>query len=224
MKEIEIKLRELRKTKKLSQEELASNLGISRQSVISLEHGEYLPSLPLIIDLLKFFEMPFEQIIQCEGISLEKGGEIEMAKEISPWSPFREVGSLHDAIDRMFEDSIVPRISPTLAVPAVNLRENEESVIVEVEIPGVKEEDLDIEVNNEMVTIRGQKKSEEEIKEKDYYRREFSYGSFSRSIAMPVEIESDNAEAELKDGTLRITLPKVKAIKPKSKKIQLKKK
>ncbi|MDO8513528.1 MAG: Hsp20 family protein [bacterium] len=225
MKEIEIRLRDLRKEHNLSQEELASNLGVSRQSIISLERGEYLPSLPLIIDLVKFFEIPFDEIVCCEGIRIEKGGEIEMAREITPWSPFREVNSLHDAIDRMFDDTLATsRISPMPAVtpPSINLRETDKSIIAEVELPGVKDEDIDVEISEDSITITGEKKTEQEIKEKDYYRKEFSYGSFARTIPLPVVVISDKAEAKLKEGVLTVEVPKAEAPKAKAKKIQIK--
>ncbi len=225
MTNIEIKLRELRKDRNLSQEELAKNLGISRQSIISLERGEYLPSLPLIVDLLNFFEIPFGEIIFCEGINFEKGGEEEMPREITPWSPIREVSSLHDTIDRMFDDMMTPKMAmvPSVAVPTINMRDTEKEIIIEAELPGVKEDDLDIEISEEALTIKGEKKSEAEINQKDYYRREFSYGSFSRTIALPVPVSEDKIEAEFKDGVLKIVLPKKEEVKPKVKKIQIKK-
>lgn len=226
MKKIELRLKELRKERNLSQGALAETLGISRQSVISLERGEFLPSLPLFIELVNFFELPFEQIVYCEGMPIQKGGEETMPRDITPWSPIREISTLHEAIDRMFEDSFLGSRQgavSNISVPAINVRETENAVVVEAEIPGVKEEDLDVEVSDETLTIRGEKKIETETKEKDYYHREFSYGSFSRSIPLPVAVESDKAEAELKNGTLRITLPKVQEEKPKAKKINIKK-
>ncbi len=224
---IRIRLKEFRKQHQLSQEKLAETLGISRQSVISLERGEFLPSLPLLIDLVNFFETPLEQFINCEGYSSQKGGEKDMARDLTPWSPFREASSLHDAIDRMFEDTFAaPRmgIVPALNMPPVNMRETDKNIIIEVELPGVDEKDLDVEIAEDSLTVRGQKRTDEEIKEKDYYRREFSYGSFSRTIPLPAPVADNQAEAELKKGTLTITLPKVEAEKPKMKKITIKKK
>lgn len=224
-----MRLREMRKNKNLSQEELAETLGISRQSVISLERGEYYPSLPLLLDIVKFFETPFESIVCCEDEELinEEGGDSQMARDITPWSPFKEASSLRDTIDRMFEDSMLgPRVAfiPTSGIPTVNIRETEKSIIVEAELPGVKEEDIDLEIEENSLTIKGEKKSEEEVKEKDFYRREFSYGSFTRTVALPVEVESEKAEASMKEGVLRVELPKLEEAKPKVKKIEIKKK
>lgn len=227
MKNIEIKLKELRKDKNLSQEELASRLGVSRQSIISLERGEYLPSLPLIVDLINFFEMPFDELICCDGIHIiEKGGENTMPREITPWSPFREVSTIHDTIDRMFDEAMSPRFisSPAISIPTVNIRDTEKSILVEAELPGVKLENLDIEISEDALTIKGEKKAESEIKEKDFFRREFSYGSFTRTIPLPVPIQEDKVEAELKHGVLKIELPKREEVKPKVKKIAVKNK
>ena len=227
MKEIEIKLRELRKDRSMSQEELAQNLGVSRQSIISLERGEYLPSLPLIVDLLKFFEIPFEEIICCEGIAtIERVGEIEMPREILPWSPMREASSLHEAIDRILDDALVtPRMAmvPSAAIPMINIRDTEKSIVVEVELPGVKEEDIDIEISDDALTIKGEKKSEQEHREKDFYKREFSYGTFTRTISLPAAVQSDKAEATMVNGVLTIELPKEEQVLPKKRKIQIKK-
>jgi HSP20 family protein len=227
MKNVEIKLRELRKMRNLSQEELANNLGISRQSIISLERGEFLPSLPLMIDLLNFFEIPFETIVYCDNVDKNKenmeGGEEEMPRDITPFSPMRDI---RESFDRMFEEPLFTRLGfvPAVNTPVVNVRETDQAVIVEAEIPGVKEEDVDLEITDDELIIRGQKKTEEEVKEKTYYRREFSYGSFTRAIPLPMSVQSDKAEAEIKDGVLTITLPKVEEAKPKSKKIEIKKK
>lgn len=226
MKEIHVKLREIRKEKQLSQEELADVLGISRQSIIALEQGESFPSLPLMLEIINFFNMPFEAIIDCEGMKIERGGEKKMPRDITPWSPFREVDRMHDAIDKMIEDTWLGTRIPAVSLnaPVVNIRDTDKTIIVEAEVPGVDEKDLDIEISENSLIIRGQKKTEEEVNEKNYYRREFTYGSFSRAVTLPVPIQEDKAEAELKKGTLKITLPKVEEMKPKGKKITIKKK
>lgn len=226
MKEIQLNLKRIRKSHNMSQEELAEKLGISRQSVIALEQGESFPSLPLIVEMLNYFDLPFDQIVWCEGNHLEKGGENKMARDITPWSPFRDVDKIHDTIDRMFEDSSFGARMPMVSVniPVVNIRSTDKAVIVEAEIPGVDEKDLDIEIQENTLIISGHKKSEEEINEKNYFRCEFTYGSFSRAVALPVPVQEDKAEAVISKGTLKITLPKVEEQKPKGKKISISKK
>ncbi len=104
---------------------------------------------------------------------------------------------------------------------SVDVYQTKESVVIKSTIAGVKPEDIDIAIDNDVVTIRGQRKLEEEVKEEDYFYQECYWGSFSRSIVLPVEIKSDEAEASLKNGVLTLALPKVKknksvAIKVKS--------
>jgi len=208
------KLRNLREEKQFTQEELAKALGVSRQSIISLEQGRCLPSLPLALGFTEFFNQPMEEIF---GL----GKEFKMANDLSPWSPMREVGSLHEAIDRLFEESW-PKVS-SATFPQINVYEKEGKVVIEADVPGVAEEDLTIEAGEDSLTLEGERKTEKEIKEKDFYRKETSFGSFSRTIPLPALVNKDKAEAELKNGTLIITIPKQAKIKPKVTKIKVKK-
>jgi len=93
---------------------------------------------------------------------------------------------------------------------SVDVFQSKDSLIIKSTIAGVKPEDIDISVDNDMITIRGQRKYEEEIKEDDYFYQECYWGSFSRSIVLPMEVKGDEAEASLKNGVLTIALPKVK--------------
>ena len=144
-----------------------------------------------------------------------------MNRDLMPWGPFRELNSLHDTLDKMFEDNAGSRA--TFSLPAVNIFERDNAVIVQADLPGVKEEDLSIEVGEDQLILRGERKSENEIKDKDYYRKEMSYGSFSRVISLPSDIDKDKAEAELKDGILTITLPKTTRETAKVTKLKIKK-
>jgi HSP20 family protein len=209
------KLRTLREEKQFTQEELAKALGVSRQSIISLEQGRCLPSLPLALGFTEIFEKPMEEIFDLRK-------EVNrMATDLTPFSPEREVGSLHEAIDRLFEESW-PKV-PTTTFPQLNIYEKEGKVIVEADVPGVAEEDLSIEAGEDSLTLRGQRRSEKEIKEKDYYRKETSFGVFSRTIPLPALVNKDKAEAELKNGTLIISIPKKKEVRPKVTKVKVKK-
>lgn len=93
---------------------------------------------------------------------------------------------------------------------SVDVYQTKDNVVIKSTIAGVKPEDVDISIDNDVITIRGQRKLEEEVKEDDYFYQECYWGSFSRSIVLPVEIKSDEAEASLKNGVLTIVLPKVK--------------
>ncbi len=104
---------------------------------------------------------------------------------------------------------------------SVDVFQNKDSIIIKSTIAGVKPDDIDIAIDNDVITIRGQRKMEESIKEDDYFYQECYWGNFSRSIVLPVEIQSDQVEASLKNGVLTIVLPKIKknksvAIKVKS--------
>ncbi len=103
---------------------------------------------------------------------------------------------------------------------SIDVYQTPKAIIVKSTIAGVKPEDIDISINNDMLTIRGKREIKEEIKEEDYLYRECYWGSFSRSIILPVEIEAEEVEAELENGVLTIILPKAKASKQISVKVK----
>ncbi|OGD56356.1 hypothetical protein A2V71_01290 [Candidatus Berkelbacteria bacterium RBG_13_40_8] len=143
-----------------------------------------------------------------------------MARDLTPFPPMREVSSLHEAIDRLFEES-----SPAAKsiFPAINVYEKGETVYVEADVPGIKEDDLNIEVSEDSLILSGRRQSEKEIQEKDYYRKEMDFGTFSRTIGLPAIVNKNKVSAELKDGTLLIILPKQEKIIPKVTRIKVKK-
>jgi HSP20 family protein len=106
----------------------------------------------------------------------------------------------------------------------VDVYQDKDNVIVETEIPGVKSEDVDITVENDVLTISGNKQEKKEVKREDYYRKEMRCGSFSRSVILPMQVKSSEAKANFKDGVLKITLPKADEIKSKKIKIETNKK
>lgn len=89
-------------------------------------------------------------------------------------------------------------------------------MVVKAELPGMGKEEIEVTVSGDVVTIKGEKKKEEEVKEKDYYRRERSYGSFARSVQLPCEVKGDEIKANFKDGVLEIRCPKSEEAKKKS--------
>ncbi len=103
---------------------------------------------------------------------------------------------------------------------SIDVYQTPEAIVVKSTIAGVKPEDIDISINNDMLTIRGKRETKEEIKDEDYLYRECYWGSFSRSIILPVEIEAEKVEAELENGVLTIILPKAKASKQISVKVK----
>ena len=139
---------------------------------------------------------------------------------LEPWRPFRDSLSLREAMDRLMEDSVVSPRSIVGMAPKINVLEKDNQIIVKAEIPGVKEEDLDIEVADDVVTISGERKEEKETKEEDYFHKETHYGAFSRSVSLPSAVVADKAEAEVKNGILTITIPKVEEKKAKKVKVK----
>lgn len=221
---IVIRLRDLRKQHKLSQEELAEALGVSRQSVIALEQGKSLPSIPLVVSMCRFFRSSFEDIFDLpllveevdpvnNSIKIipqpEDRKETIMQSELGPWRPFRESVSLRDAMDRLFEDSFITPKGGTLAIPKIDIMDKKGAIVVKAELPGMKEEDVEIEIADGVMTVSGEKVEEKEEQEEGYYHKESHSGSFSRSFALPSEVVAEKAVAEMKDGVLSVTIPKI---------------
>lgn len=107
-------------------------------------------------------------------------------------------------------------------VPCVDVSESEKEFVVTAELPGMAEKDVDVSIQNGILTIKGEKKEEKEEKSKNLYRMERPYGAFQRSIELPSEIDKDKAEASYKSGVLTIKLPKTKAAQQEAKKVPVK--
>lgn len=230
---IENRLKEFRKRNNLSQGELACELGVSRQAIIALEQGRSMPSLPLVISLCRFFNTAFEDIFefeheinsQIDDVIEENNNIIKIINsdddtsgrkenkmvELEPWKPFRETISLRDAVDRLFEDSFITPSKIAGGLPKIDIKDRKDSVVVKAELPGVKEEDISVEIIDNVMTISGEKKEEKEEKEeeKGYYYKESHTGTFTRSFSLPSEVKAADAEAEMKEGVLTITVPKI---------------
>lgn len=136
---------------------------------------------------------------------------------IQRWEPFRDFISVRKDMDRLMDEFFT---MPTTArsgwgLPMIDLYQTDDDVVVKATMPGVNPEDLDIQVVGDTLTIRGEIKKEEDQKEKTYHIREHQYQSFSRSISLPVMVQADKANAEMKNGLLTLTLPKAEETKPK---------
>lgn len=215
-----VRVRELRKHHHLTQEELARQLNISRQSLISLEQGRWLPSLPLVLQLAEFFRTPLEQVIYTGSnqakVQLTK--EVAMPRDLGPWSPFRD---FRDEVDRLIDQSA--RAPMGLAVfPTINLKQDDKTIYLEAHVPGFTEEAIDIDVADEYVTISGQisQEKKDQDKETGYISREYQRQSFSRTVPLPMPVVRDKATAKLSHGVLNVTLPKVAEEKPKTKRLK----
>jgi len=142
---------------------------------------------------------------------------------------FSELMSLRQAMDKLFEDSFV-RPSRFLAAfgetaaPAIDAYQTPNEVVVKAAMPGVNPEDINIDITGDTLTIKGETKTEEEIKKEDYLYQERRYGGFSRSLVLPSGLRADKAEANLENGILTLTIPKAEEAKPKTIKIKAKEK
>jgi len=127
-----------------------------------------------------------------------------MRRGLITWDPFREVSRDWD------EDFMGANF-----VPSADVYQDKDNVIVEMDIPGIDIEKLDISVENDVLTVSGSKEEKKEVKREDYYRKEIRSGSFSRSVILPMTVKGQEAEAEFKKGILKIRLPKAEEVKPK---------
>ena len=141
------------------------------------------------------------------------------------WDPFRELDTLQGRMSRLFQENFGrPLAEPGegLWTPAVDIMEDEHNLIVKAELPDLDEKDVDVKVENNVLTLRGQKKLEREEKREEYHLIESSYGSFSRSFTLPGTVDQDKIQAVYEKGVLRITLPKKAEAKTKTVKIAVK--
>lgn len=144
---------------------------------------------------------------------------------ITRWDPFREVATLQDRMNRMFNDqfgALTRDESLTGSfVPPVDVYEDENSIQVRLEVPGIEEKDIDIRLENNVLTVRGERKFEKEEKEENFHRIERRYGSFTRSFTLPATVNSEEVQADYEQGVLKVRLPKRAEAKPKQIKVNL---
>jgi len=139
------------------------------------------------------------------------------------FEPLRELESLSNRIQKYFED--FPSLGseyPLSFNPKIDISEDEKNLFVDAEIPGIKKEDLKLTLQDNILTIKGEKKREEEKKEKNFYRNERCYGTFTRSFTLPVEVNREKIDAKFENGTLKIKMEKVNQTASNVKEIELK--
>lgn len=153
------------------------------------------------------------------------------SREIAPWRPIRELDRVFDEMERTFEEifgrpfyPVTWRRSPVVRAwsPPLEVYEKEDEYVVRAELPGMKKEDIDISLIGDTLTIKGERKAEEEVKSEDYYLCERCYGSFERSVTLPAEVDTAKVEAKYEKGILEVRLPKVPEAKPKKLEIKVK--
>ena len=139
---------------------------------------------------------------------------------ITRWEPYREMATMRQMLDRFFDDdfakfpSLWERREEMLGLP-LDVAEEDDKYIVKASIPGVAPEDVEVTLTDSCLTIKGETREDEEVKKESYHLRERRFGTFMRSITLPVPIETDKIEAYNENGVLTLSLPKAEALKPK---------
>lgn len=139
------------------------------------------------------------------------------------WEPFREMVTIQDRMNRIFDEAFRANRGAgseedyALAAwaPAVDIYEQEGNIVLKAELPGVDPKDVDVRVENNVLTLRGERKFDNDVKKEGYHRVEREYGSFGRSFTLPTVVDTEKIKAEYKDGVLRVTLPKREEAKAK---------
>ena len=147
-----------------------------------------------------------------------------MRTTLSRFEPFRGVSSLQDQVNRLLSEAFdrsSGEANLTAWAPAVDIYETEHELVVKADLPDVKPEDLDIRVENNILTIRGQRRFEKKVNEDNYLRVERAYGSFSRSFSLANTVNTEAIKADYKDGVLSLSVPKREEAKPKQIKVNV---
>ncbi|HEU4344968.1 MAG TPA: Hsp20/alpha crystallin family protein [Candidatus Binatia bacterium] len=162
----------------------------------------------------------------------EKAKEKE-TKAVTPWRPFMDLTRWERDMDRMMEGFFGRRMrpwwperwfrgdEPEISIPAVDLYEDKNDIVVKAELPGIEKDNVEVNLTDHTLTIKGEKKKEEEVKEENYYRTERSYGSFVRTLELPKDVHADKVKANFKDGILEVRLPKTEEAKAKEIKVKV---
>ena len=162
----------------------------------------------------------------------EKAKEKE-AKAVAPWRPFAGLTRWDREMDRMMEDFFGRRMRPwwperwlrgeaeEITAPAVDVYEEKDDIVVKAELPGIEKNDIEVNLSDSLLTLKGEKKKEEKIEEENYYRSERSYGAFVRSVQLPAEVHADKVKAAFKNGILEVRLPKTEEAKRKEIKVKV---
>ena len=141
---------------------------------------------------------------------------------LTRWEPTSEFMTLRDAMDRLFDDAFTRPFSffrnggATWSSLPIDMYQTNDDVVVKAVVPGIRPDEVEINVTGDVLTIRGEVQQEQEPKERAWHLREHRFGSFERSVALPVSVVSDKATAEFENGILTITLPKAEEVKPKT--------
>lgn len=139
---------------------------------------------------------------------------------LTRWEPMRELATMRDAMERLWEEPLFEPVRLWTRPldefrPAIDVIEEEGAYVVKASIPGIKPEEVEVSVTENMVTLKGEAEEDKEVKEENYHLRERRFGSFMRTMTLPMAVNPDKAEATHENGVLTLRLPKSEEIKPK---------
>ena len=145
---------------------------------------------------------------------------------ITRWDPFREFVTIQDRLNRLFRESQGTEgreeaLTTSTFAPPVDVYEDEHNITLKIEVPGIDEKDIDVRIENNTLTVHGERKFEKEEKEENYRRVERQYGSFTRTFALPTTVDAEKVEANYEKGVLKVKLAKKAEAKPKQIKVNV---
>ena len=145
---------------------------------------------------------------------------------LTRWDPFREFTTVQDRLNRLFRESYGPEgreeaLANTSFAPPVDVYEDEHNITLKIEVPGIEEKDIDVRIENNTLTVHGERKFEKEEKEENYRRVERQYGSFTRSFTLPTTVDAEQVQANYEKGVLNVKLAKKAEAKPKQIKVNV---
>ncbi len=141
--------------------------------------------------------------------------------ELIRWNPMYDRFNLRHRMDKMLGDFFYPSTQGQEDSgvwnwnPAADIYENDDNIVIKAELPGIDKKDITVDVKNRVLTLKGERSSDDETKEDNYYRRERRYGRFERAFTLPVEVDLEKIKADYTDGVLKIEIPKPQEKKPK---------
>ena len=143
--------------------------------------------------------------------------------QLARWDPFQDLVTMSNRLNRTRNDSYTPRPEDSFGAwaPPVDIFEEQDHLVIRAEIPGVKMEDVDVRIENGVLTLHGERKEERDVKDANAHLTERVYGSFTRSFSLPTTVDATKVSAAYKDGVLEVTVPKIETAKPKKVEIKV---
>jgi HSP20 family protein len=130
------------------------------------------------------------------------------------WDPYRDITALRDEMNRLFTRSLGDTAGGSAWTPAMDIFDTQDAVVLKAELPGLTPDDIDIEIDDNVLTVKGERRFEDTVEEGRYYRLERAYGGFSRTVTLPQGVKSEEISADFDNGVLHVRIPKADEVKP----------